>query len=215
MSQSDSASEERHLEREDYLALYAQAEDAIKFADRISGESSLPAVNQLRYAGRHFAENDLIAATSHCLRARYDAYEAAIVFLLKYYAEFNSRHYTSETLDKYLPRWKDYRAAFIRDRLKLERVRSMRDVSSDELTELESVLSGLIEMRDAITGAYNEIDADLARLEEAERRRIEQERQDQEEARAREDRRRYSLSLWWTICGTILGALGLLIAFVK
>jgi len=39
--------------------------------------------------------------------------------------------------------------------------------------------------------------------------------QDREEAKAREDRRRYSLSLWWTICGTILGALGILVAFLK
>ena len=35
------------------------------------------------------------------------------------------------------------------------------------------------------------------------------------DAKAREDRRRYSLSLWWTICGTILGALGILVAFLK
>jgi hypothetical protein len=34
-------------------------------------------------------------------------------------------------------------------------------------------------------------------------------------ADAEEDLRRYSLSLWWTICGTILGALGILVAFFK
>jgi len=215
MSQSEAVPEITRSEIETYLALYAQAEEAIKFSERVSGESSLPAVNQLRYAGRHFAENDVVAANSHCRRARYDAYEAAIIFLLKYYAEFNARHYTSETLDKHLPQWKDYRETFIKNRSALERVRSLRDLSQTEIVELESVLSELLLMRDAITVAYNEIDTDLAKIEEAERKRVEQERQDREDAKAREDRRRYSLSLWWTICGTILGALGILVAFLK
>jgi len=54
----------------------------MKFAERISSEVAIPAVNQLRYALCHVLEGDAEAALRHCVRARYDAYEAAVGFFL-------------------------------------------------------------------------------------------------------------------------------------
>jgi hypothetical protein len=73
----------------------------------------------------------------------------------------------------------------------------------------------LIKIRDAIDASYAEIRTERLRLEEEERILMEQEVQDRENAKAREERRRYTISLWWTICGTILGAMGIIIAIFK
>lgn len=198
-----------------YSEAFARAEAAIKFSERVSGDASLPAVNQLRYAAKHVTEGNLQSAMQHCLRARYDAYEAAIIFLLKFYAEFDSRHYTSETLNRYLPNWKEYRQLFLKDRDAIVRMHPLREFADSDFDALDKVLEELSSMRDEIDRIYPEIDSDLARLEEEDRVRRERERQDREDARAREDRRRYILSLWWTMCGTILGALGIILTIFK
>jgi len=62
----------------DVSAAFKAAEGAMKFAERISCEVVIPAVNQLRYALCHVLEGDDEAAVRHCVRARYDAYEAAV-----------------------------------------------------------------------------------------------------------------------------------------
>ena len=63
--------------RNEVLSAFAEAEDDLKLAERVSGDVALPAVNQLRYALCHLLEDDFEAAIRHCVRARYDAYEAA------------------------------------------------------------------------------------------------------------------------------------------
>jgi len=70
----------------DVSAAFKAAEGAMKFAERISCEVVIPAVNQLRYALCHVLEGDDEAAVRHCVRARYDAYEAAVGFFLDYIA---------------------------------------------------------------------------------------------------------------------------------
>jgi len=69
--------------------LFAQAEEKIKQVEKISRELPYPAVNELRYAGRHLLDylasgepGQLTQAENHCKRAIYDAVEAGVTFQL-------------------------------------------------------------------------------------------------------------------------------------
>ena len=79
--------------RNKVAAALAEAEGALKLAERVSGDVALPAVNQLRYALCHLLEDDFEAAIRHCVRARYDAYEASIGYFLDYIATFFEQDY--------------------------------------------------------------------------------------------------------------------------
>ena len=201
--------------RNKVAAAFAEAEGALKLAERVSGDVALPAVNQLRYALCHLLEDDFEAAIRHCVRARYDAYEASIGYFLDYIATFFEQDYPVSLLDRYLQNWKEYRTVFIEARTVLCEIRKLRDADEDEFKCIEEVVTRLAEVRDGIDAAYIEMRNAVHEQEEKEREARQQEMQDREDAKAREDRRRYSLSLWWTICGTILGALGILVAFLK
>lgn len=72
--------------------LYRQAEEKIKLVENLSQELSIPAVNELRYAGYHMVqylsgagepEIELKKAQNHCKRAIYDAVEAGITHQLE------------------------------------------------------------------------------------------------------------------------------------
>ena len=207
--------EQTEDKRREVVASFAEAEDTLKLAERVSGDVALPAVNQLRYALCHLLENDLEAAIRHCVRARYDAYEASIGYFLDYIATFFEQDYPKPLLDRYLSKWKEYRATFIDARAALCEIRKLRDADADVFKRVADAVVHLAEVRDGIDAAYIEIRNAVHEQAEKDREARQQEMQDREDAKAREDRRRYSLSLWWTICGTILGALGILVAFLK
>jgi len=74
--------------------LYDLAEKRIKQVEVIGQGLILPAVNALRYAGRHLVdavnfdtdcdpEDELNKAKKHCRRSIYDASEAGVIFLRK------------------------------------------------------------------------------------------------------------------------------------
>lgn len=75
---------------------FKKAEKAVKEVEYIHAELTIPAVNELRYAGYHisnFLENtgltdELKRAVGHCKRAIYDAYEASILFHIKEFRAF-------------------------------------------------------------------------------------------------------------------------------
>ena len=115
----------------------------------------------------------------------------------------------------HLGEWKKYRERFLTARTFLCSLRKLRDAEENVFARVEEELSELIKIRDAIDASYAEIRTERLRLEEEERILMEQEAQDRENAKAREERRRYTISLWWTICGTILGAMGIIIAIFK
>ena len=194
---------------------FHDAENAVKFAERVSGEVALPAINQLRYAMCHLVEEDAERALKHCLRAKFDAYEAAIGYFLDYIASFFLQEFPADILDRHLPEWKKFRERFLTARTFLCSLRKLRDAEESVFSGVEEELSELIKIRDAIDAAYAEIRTEKSRLMEDERIAVEREAQDREDAKAREDRRRYTISLWWTICGTILGAMGIIIAIFK
>ena len=198
----------------DVIAEFAKAESAVKFAERVSGEVAIPAINQLRYALCHFIENDAAAAKRHCIRARYDAYEAAIGYFLEYVRNFFEQKIPPVELDRFLPKWRDYRLVFLRGRERLCSIRKLRDEDSSVFEAVESVIGEMIVVRDQIDAAFAEIQSVISQQKEAERKDIERERQDIEDAKAREDRRRYVISLAWSIGGFVVGVLGSIVGII-
>ncbi len=168
----------------DLREAFERAEDAAKFAERVSGEVAIPSVNQLRYALCHLMENDAEAAKRHCIRARYDAYEAAVGYFLDYVRSFLGQRIPQETLDRFLPNWKEYRAAFIRGRDYLSRMRKLRDEDKTAFSTAEGIIGELISIRGEIDAAFTEIQSEQLRKQESERLAVERERQDREDAKA-------------------------------
>ncbi len=198
----------------DFRDAFERAEDAAKFAERVSGEVAIPSVNQLRYALCHLMENDAEAAKRHCIRARYDAYEAAVGYFLDYVRNFLGQRIPQETLDRFLPNWRQYRAAFIRGRDCLSHMRKLRDEDKSAFSTVESIIGELITIRGEIDAAFTEIQSEQLRKQESERLAAEREQQDREDAKAREDRRRYVISLGWSVGGVIVGILGSVIGII-
>ncbi|KJS02232.1 MAG: hypothetical protein VR65_06195 [Desulfobulbaceae bacterium BRH_c16a] len=105
-------SEEPQYDREtlrEISRLYQEAERAIKYVEDFDGVLTVPAINQLRYAGNHLirylAENkqdELRDALKHVKRATYDAYEATIVYQLLEYDKFKN-DYRMISISKVLP----------------------------------------------------------------------------------------------------------------
>ncbi len=105
-------SEEPMYDREtlrEISSLYQEAERAIKYVEDFDGVLTVPAVNQLRYAGNHLnrylAEVDpdeLRDALKHVKRATYDAYEATIVYQLLEYDKFRN-DYRLISISKVVP----------------------------------------------------------------------------------------------------------------
>lgn len=76
--------------------LFRLAEEKIKQVEKICRELPFPAVNELRYAGRHLIDHletgdreQLVQAENHCKRAIYDAVEAGVTFQLLQIQAFN------------------------------------------------------------------------------------------------------------------------------
>ena len=90
---------DNHLPR--LLSEWDRAEEAIKSAELIRGETVFAAVKELRYAGRLIVDalelcvsmaphadtelrDRLVEATQNCIRARNDAVDASVTFIHKY-----------------------------------------------------------------------------------------------------------------------------------
>ena len=100
------------LKRSEFHLWFQKAEKAVKEVEYIHLELTVPAVNELRYAGYHvsnYLENtertdELSRAVGHCKRAIYDAYEASILYNIKGYRAVKSDYATvviSEVLSDY------------------------------------------------------------------------------------------------------------------
>ncbi len=93
-----------------YLSAFASAEAAIKASEVACGYVCSAAINELRCAGRHYAEyqldptkeDDFKKAINHCHRSIYDAYEEGLFYLL---LEFDNFHqdYRAVEITRVLP----------------------------------------------------------------------------------------------------------------
>jgi hypothetical protein len=118
----DEASPVRFIAQEQWQSLsdlFRQAEAALHEADMIHGDLGIPSVNQLRYAGHHILAISTSSTTadalgaynkacSHCQRAIYDAYDSAIIYMLKQITAFQE-DYAKIQIGPHFARYSDLR----------------------------------------------------------------------------------------------------------
>lgn len=148
----------------DLKKLFDDAEAALKHAEHGPVKLVFPAINELRYAGRHIVEalaagtddakrdRELHKAQKHCKRALYDVFEAEFMFASDWYDLFRSAH-TDVQLSAIIPDYvqiqfelknalKGFREISPADREKkelfAERVRELRDIVLPLIDRLDS-----------------------------------------------------------------------------
>lgn len=99
---------------QELVRLFQLAEEKIKLVENLNQELSIPAINELRYAGYHMtqflagtgdeASAQLGKAENHCKRAIYDAVEAGVTHqleLIKIFQQDFRNLIISETISRY------------------------------------------------------------------------------------------------------------------
>ena len=106
---------DQHALALELVRLFQQAEEKIKLVEKLSQELSIPAINELRYAGYHMtqylsgnadAETELTKAQNHCKRAIYDAVEAGVTRQLELIKQFQD-DFRLISLSEAIPGYKD------------------------------------------------------------------------------------------------------------
>ncbi|QXH72911.1 hypothetical protein KSS92_26945 [Pseudomonas atacamensis] len=105
---------ESRPQADELVRLFRLAEEKIKLVENLNQVLSIPAINELRYAGFHMAQflaggehadRELGKAENHCKRAIYDAVEAGVTHQLEVIAQFQNDFrllIISETVPGYL-----------------------------------------------------------------------------------------------------------------
>ena len=161
-------------------AAYKEAEDAIHSLG-IEGEGvDTLAINELRYAGYHLlksltasedseCDEELRRAESHCERALYEAYDAAIFFRLDLYQRFAKDYATvvvSDVVDDYVEIVKTMRRA----KQLLEDARAKTTDRSEYYTQIKAIYSELTDASETLEAARDELNKRLASAETEYRR---------------------------------------------
>ncbi|WP_122571473.1 hypothetical protein [Pseudomonas viridiflava] len=114
---------EKHSRTDELVRLFQLAEEKIKLVENLNQELSIPAINELRYAGYHMtqylsgqveADAQLSKAENHCKRAIYDAVEAGITHqleLIKLFQHDFRNLIITETISRYGEIKKEVKAA--------------------------------------------------------------------------------------------------------
>lgn len=139
-----------------FSAAFKHAEKVIKRFERIGGKSLDTAINQLRYASRHYiesqeAEDDasrikfLQKALSHCRRAEYDAIDASIAVIGSSIVDFDSR-YLESSIVAVMPDYAESYAKATFCLAKLSDEDSPRDIAPEDLRAYGADLDTLIDI---------------------------------------------------------------------
>lgn len=147
---------EMNIDGETFPIAFKRAEKMLKRFERIGGKTLDPAINQLRYASRHFVEaleadkeadriESLRKALSHCHRAEYDSIDAAVAVIGANLVDFDSR-YLESSICSVIPDYADLysRAKSYLARLSLED--APRDIKSFELGVYGKELDALVDI---------------------------------------------------------------------
>lgn len=177
----------------DFLTLHAtykEAEDAIHLLGIEENGVDVPAINELRYAGRHIlnglvAESDaeredqLLRAKRHCQRALYDAYDGAIYYRLQCFQEFE-HDYRLVSVPKVIPEFVSIKAQVTAARKFLEDARTQSVQRGDYYEEAKGVYGALTSALALLDAARGELNKEIERynrdIEQAGRNRMEAER---------------------------------------
>ena len=137
-----------------FAEAFKHAEKVLKRFERIGGKSLDTAINQLRYASRHYieaqeAENEVLRgeslrkALSHCRRAEYDAIDASVAVIGANIVDFDSK-YLESSIVAVIPDYADAYAKATLHLAKLAEEESPRDVGSEELGAYGADLDALV-----------------------------------------------------------------------
>ena len=202
--------------------LYEQADSFAREVALFSLEASIPAHNQLRYAGHHFVKSvgengvvedgdELRKAIAHCQRAMYEAAETGIVVALDDFKKFETE-YSGIAIGKIVPGVRDVRDLRNQARRLLARPRPKSAEAPEETSEYMKVFRGLRNGMEYLENNRHDLDAE--RDAEIRQRRAEAIRRHEEEwKRYEEIRQRQRNDIRWVI-GILLTILGILIAIV-
>ena len=212
-------------------AEFKEAEDALRDCERLSLETAVPSINELRYAGKHLldaivaeteAERDshLEKAERHCIRAKYDAKESILITLLEFLADFHDEGYTRKEIQRFLPDWEKYLADACAAQKLLETCGVAKDTVN--VQGLDNAISKLRDIREILLSVTPKLD-EIRNDEEKERVRIQQVGLDEErkalqkarEGEKRENDRRYYMSIGLTVFGILLTLTQIVMPLVK
>ena len=151
----------QRIDGKTFSEAFADAEKQLKRFERIGGEALETAINQLRYASRHYLEAEkepdsgvalevLKKAVSHCRRAQYDAIEAAIVVIGKSIVSFTEKFLRSSVL-AVMPEYPDNYAEAVKLLEVLRTAEAPRIVGQSDIDaygdKLERLISIWVDMR--------------------------------------------------------------------
>ena len=189
---------------------FAEAESAIKLAERVTAALPESAINQLRYAGQHLSclivggyttpeEEKSVAdkAYNHCCRARFDAYEDIVLTSLQYLREFVTSGYPADAIEHFyvgfveaLKHVGEYQRLFVA----AKKVQCWGEVDLEQYSNAAKSVSEMVSMiRVAVV--------ELEKIKVAQKNYEDNLRQHQED-------QRFVLSIFVTIYGTVAGVLG-------
>lgn len=206
------------------------------------GETPIPSINQLRYAGYHLSQlisksdlsavpvsvdhSHLISAYRHCLRAYYDAFDFSVTLVSKTFSDIEQQyHDLLISIETYFPKYPDWRVQIakvlkLKDSLEEQGFyENVRDKSKREqyYAILEERIKEILEIYQ-----YLPLVADkLAQLQEQSEKeksallnQIAEQNREREiaESRYREGIKRQNVSLWVAIGSLITAVAAILIA---
>lgn len=150
------SAEKRQTGDKAFAEAFKHAEKVLKRFERIGGKSLDSAINQLRYASRHYIEAQeaedvskrdeaLWEALTHCRRAEYDAIDASVAVIGSNIVDFDSR-YLESSIVAVIPDYADSyaRATMLLSKLSCED--SPRDIEIAALSAYGAELDTLVEI---------------------------------------------------------------------
>ena len=185
--------------------VFDEAEAAIKKYERLTLSLPVAAVNQLRYAAKHFAratkcecgsleaEAHYAKARCHCERAKFDALDGIIYSSLDFIAAFQKMCRTRRGVEEIYPEIRsDYDAiAALQERIQL--LPKVQDMSSGDMAEMEELAGKFLSFKRKILRLMPAVEA---------RKRL------VVDMSARNAAKQFLASFLVSVAGTFVGVLG-------
>lgn len=197
-----------HEQLERVRSAYEEADKAIKQYERYTLATPVAAINQLRYAGYHLLQAQLLAAQKkesnthlenafcHCKRAYSDAFEGIIYSHLGFIADFQNLCRSRNGVESVYPEYADDYAEIVAVQERLQCVGSIQAMSQNNKDDVLNIAATVTRLKRKILKVKHHVDALVCRREIDEAKRIAQQ---------------FLVPFVATVVGTVVGILGLLI----
>lgn len=179
---SNSTTEDTDQTLAQYRQLYEAADSFAREIAQFRQAISIPAHNELRYAGHHLlqalgdtgevtVQEQLRRACSHCERAMYEAAEAGIISLLQSIAQFQ-KDYKDIVVAEVVPTYGDCKAMARRAQDLLTRGRSKGVTATETASDYMRAFRELRDASDQLEDARDDLNAKLTDQKRGTRRFI-------------------------------------------